>query len=316
MKLGAELAKAGAHLLICSPFPDSVDYYAAMGYADAKVGGVIHFHSPIHAKVAEKRQLLWKTLGRPNLTIQNWDYPSPETDDQDSWFQAWLLAQLQALEKADVVMALGGKVSKTANTLLHLAEAKGLPIVPFAFLGGAAGRTYRRRNWARQNPGLDASILASDEGVEQAIPIANRLLLDRVKRSVAGGIRPKTVFVSVARQDAAIGSALESVLKSQGIEVVLGDNEIESGQMIPASIEQAIRRSDIVAVLWSRAYAQSAWCFDELSLALNQETFGGMKVWLFNLDDSVVVPTQARKLPVISARSLEALRSAVMELLA
>jgi len=315
MKLGAALAKAGAHLVVCSPFPDSADYYAAMGYADAKAGGVIHFHSPIHAKVKEKRQLLRKTLGRPDLTIQDWDYPGPETDDRDSWFQAWLLAQLQALEKADVVVALGGKVSKTANTLLHLAEAKGLPIVPFAFLGGAAGRTYQRRNWARLNPGFDTSVLAGDEGIEQAVPIANRLLLDRVKRSVVGGVRPKTVFVSVARQDAAMGSALEGVLSSQGIEVVLGDNEIGPGQMIPASIEQAIRRSDIVAVLWSRAYAQSAWCFDELSLALNQEAFGGMKVWLFNLDDSAIVPAQARKLPVISARSLEALQSAVMELL-
>ncbi len=316
LKLGAALAKAGAQLVVCSPFPDSADYYTAMGYADAKVGGVIHFHSPQHPKVEEKRLLLRQTLGRPDLTIQDWNYPGPETEDADSWFQAWLLAQLQALERVDVVVALGGKISKTANTLLHLAEAKGLPIVPFAFLGGAALRAYQRRDWTRLHAGFDAAVLTHDEGVEQTVAIANRLLLDRVKRSISGGQRPKTVFISVARLDAAMARTLESVLKSLGIEVVLGDDEIEPGQMVPASIEQAIRRSDIVAVLWSRSYAQSAWCFDELSLALDQEALGGMKVWLFNLDDSAIVPTQARKLPVISVRNPEGLRSAVMELLA
>lgn len=315
-KLGAALARAGAHLVICSPFPDSADYYVAMGYADAKVGGVVHFHSPTHSKVDEKRKLLRKTLGKPGLTIQEWRYPGPETEEGDSWFQSWLLAQLQALERADVVVALGGKVSKTANTLLHLAEAKGLPIIPFAFWGGAAGRAYQRRNWERLNPGFDASILNSADGVDQVVSIANRLMLDRVKRVTMGGSRPKSVFISVAKQDAAVGAALEGVLKSQGIEAISGDGEIVSEQMIPATIEQALRRSDIVAILWSRSYAQSPWCYDELSLALSLEALGAMKVWLFNLDDSPIVPTQARKLPALSLRSVEALKGAVTDLLA
>jgi hypothetical protein len=315
MKLGTALARAGAQLVACSPFPDSADYYAAMGYADAKAGGVIHFHSPIHPKVEEKRQLFRQTFGQPNLTIQDWNYPAPETDEQDSWSQAWLLAQLQALEKADVVVALGGKVSKTASTLLHLAEAKGLPIIPFAFLGGAAGRAYQRRNWARLNPEFDASILDSEGSVEQTVRIINHLVLDRIRRSKVGGARPKTVFVSVARQDAAMGTALEGVLRSHGIEAVLGESEIVPGQMIPSTIEHALRRRDIVAVLWSRFYAQSLWCYDELALALNLEALGGMKVWLFNLDDSSIIPTRARKLPAVSVRSEEGLRGAIKDLL-
>ena len=315
MKLGAALARAGAQLVVCSPFPDSADYYAAMGYADAKAGGVIHFHSPTHPKVEEKRRLFWQTLGQPNLTIQDWNYPVPEAEERDSWSQAWLLAQLQALEKADVVVALGGKVSNSASTLLHMAEAKGLPIIPFAFLGGAADRTYQRRNWARINPGFDPSILNSEGGVEQVVRIANHLVLDRVKRSIGGGASPKAIFISVARQDAAMGAALESVLQSRDIEAVLGESEIVADQMIPASIEQALRRCDIVAVLWSRSYAQSPWCYDELALALNLEALGEMKIWIFNLDDSSIVPTQARKLPAISVRSEEGIRSAIKDLL-
>lgn len=315
LKLGAALANAGAQLLVCSPFPDSADYYTAMGYADAKAGGVIHFHSPSHPKVEEKRALLRQTLGRPDLMIQDWNYPGPETDDGDSWFQAWLLAQLQALDKADVVVALGGKVSKTANTLLHLAEAKGLPIVPFAFLGGAARRSYERRNWSRLNPGFDPSILHTDEGIDQAVSIANQLLVDRVKRAASGGARPKTIFISVANQDAAMGEALGRALHGQGLEAVFGDNLLEPGQMVPAAIEQGIRRSEVTAVMWSRAYAQSAWCYDELSLALSLEALGMMKIWLFNLDDSPIVHAGARKLAAMSIRSPDSLKNVVTELL-
>ncbi|HHK0229782.1 TPA: hypothetical protein ACQQHX_004177, partial [Pseudomonas aeruginosa] len=45
------------------------------------------------------------------------------------------------------------------------------------------------------------------------------------------------------------------------------------------------------------------------------EALRGMKVWLFNLDDSSIVPTQARKLPMISVRSEEALQRAVKDLI-
>lgn len=315
MKLGTAFAQAGAQLVVCSPFPDSADYYAAMGYADAKSGGVIHFHSPTHSTVEDKRRRFRQTFGQPNLTIQDWNYPAPETEEQGSWSQAWLLAQIQALDKADIVVALGGKVSKTASTLLHLAEAKGLPIIPFAFLAGAAGRTYQRRNWTRLNPGFEASILKDESSVEQAVRIANRLILDRVKRSKVGDSRPKTVFISVASQDVAMGNALEGVLKSRGIDAVFGEREIVPDQLVSATIEHALRGSDIVAVLWSRSYAQSPWCYDELALALNLEALGGIKVWLFNLDDSSIVPTQARKLPAVSVRSEEGLRSAIDDLL-
>jgi nucleoside phosphorylase len=315
LKLGRILADAGARLVVCSPFPDSADYYTAMGYAESNAGGLIQFHCPDHPLVAEKRRLLRTTLGRPRLIIQDWNYPGPETEEADSWFQAWLLAQLQALDKAAAVVALGGKVSKTANTLLHLAETKGLPIIPFAFLGGAAGRAFARRDWENLNPGFDASILKSDQGIEQTIDIANRLLIDRVNQAVGGTKKPRTVFVSFAHQDSEMANALVSSLKTRGVEVLIGDSEVRTNQMIPASIEQAVLKSDVCAVLWSRNYAVSPWCFDELTIAMNQQLNAQTKVWLFNLDDSSIVPPEARKLAAISVRSREAIERVVSELI-
>lgn len=315
LKLGRTLAKAGAQLVICSPFPDSTDYYTAMGFAEGSGKGVIHIHSPNHPKVIEKRRLFGETLGREGLVIQDWNYPGPEKDDSDSWFQAWLLAQLQALERVDAVVALGGKVSKTANTLLHLAEARGLPIVPFAFLGGAAKRAFSRRDWKRLNPTVDTSMLEKEQGIEKAIEIANQLIVDRVARAAENLKKPKTVFVSLARKDSVAASPLIEFLKNQGLEVLTGDNEIRTDQMVTATIEQVLLKCDVCIVLWSENYAVSPWCYDELIFATDRRSQGQMDVWFFNLDDSLVVPTQARHLPEIRVGSTDGLVHAAVEIL-
>jgi nucleoside phosphorylase len=303
LTLGRTLAEAGAHLIICSPFPDSADYYAAMGYVKGKGPRLIHMHSPQNPRVAEKRRAFGEKFERDGVVIQDWLYPGPENEERDSWTQAWLLAQLQALERADVVIALGGKVSKSANTLLHLAEGKGVPIVPFTFLGGAALRAFNRRDWKRLNPKLDPTLLQTDEGVEKAVEIANQLVLKRTSRLSRDSKRPKTIFVSFAKKDAESGNALVDFLKSQGFEVLTGDHEVRAEQMVQASIEQAILKSNVCVVLWSRNYAVSPWCYDELILATGRQAVGEMGIWLFNLDDSRIAPAPARKLPAISARS-------------
>jgi hypothetical protein len=80
--------------------------------------------------------------------------------------------------------------------LLHLAEGKGLPIVPFTFLGGAALRAFNRRDCKRLNPKLDLTLLQTEKGVEKAIEIANQLVLERTSRAYRDSKKPKTVFVS------------------------------------------------------------------------------------------------------------------------
>ena len=154
-----------------------------------------------------------------------------------------------------------------------------------------------------------------DTGINQVIEIANRLIIDRVNRESGSQRRPERVFLSFAHQDAETANALASSLGKRQIEVLIGDAEIRSDQMIPVSIEQALLRSDVCAVLWSRNYALSQYCFDELDLAINRQSLGRMTVWLFNLDDSTIVPTHARKLPAISLRNPQSVDTIVDELL-
>ncbi len=56
----------------------------------------------------------------------------------------------------------------------------------------------------------------------------------------------------------------------------------------------ALAACDTVVVLWSRNYALSPNCIDELEQALDQEEVGVSRVWAFNLDGSDVTPPRAR----------------------
>jgi hypothetical protein len=91
--------------------------------------------------------------------------------------------------------------------------------------------------------------------------------------------------------------------------------EINDERMVQPSIEDVILKSDVCTILWSKAYALSTWCYDELELALEREGAGEMKIWLFNLDASDIVPRAARRIPQAVVRTPTALVEAVDALL-
>jgi nucleoside phosphorylase len=312
-KLGDTIARSGAELVVCSPFPDSADHHCVRGYVQSGLGGRIQFHSPRHESVVSKRRELESMLGTHNTRFVDYFYPSPE--DEKSWAQAWLLCQLQALEYADVVIAVGGRVSHTAMTLLHLAEARRLPIVPFAFLGGAAKRFYERRDWQRLHPGLHSEALREKQRIGQAMIIADRLVADRISGFYRDHDAPKRFFLSRAIPDRAYADELATYLKGLGLTPLVGDTTIRDERMVQSTIEEAILQSDVCVVFWSQAYAVSRWCSDELDLALERARVSELQIWIFNLDGSDIVPRSARHLPQVVVRSAKELMQACATLL-
>jgi nucleoside phosphorylase len=315
-RLGETVAKAGADLIVCSPFPDSADFQALMGYVKSGVGRAVHLHSPRHAEVREKEIELRAMLGAKVADqIKNWHYPGPEADDPESLGQAWLLCQLMALDQADVVISIGGRVSRTANTILHLAEARQKPIVPFEFLGGASGRAFHRRNWARAYPGLDFGKLRDKAAVVDAMEIANYMVTARMRGARSYAWPPKHLFISRARPDAEFGRILDGYLSSAGFNVLLGEKELPSDRMVESAIKDAVLGSDLFIVLWSRSYAASKFCYDEIELAVQRHRAGELQLWIVNLDGSDIVPRGARDLPQTTARTPHALVAVIRDLL-
>ncbi|WP_146358443.1 toll/interleukin-1 receptor domain-containing protein [Lentzea tibetensis] len=316
-RLGAAVARAGVDLVVCSPFPDTADFHALMGYLESGAGGTVHMHRPVHPAVDAQSDQLRELLGPTAAArIRNWYYPGPETDDRESFGQAWVLCQLMALQHADAVLAVGGKPDKTASTILHLAEARQLPIVPFAFLGGAAERAFRRRDWQGVHPWLDTSRLTDKNAVDDAMIIANEMVTARVRRIDGPQGRPGVAFVSRAAVDADFTRPMDRHLSAAGIQVLYGDQEISSARMVEAAIEDAVLRSDLFIALWSRSYAASRFCYDELDLALQRHRAGRTRLWIINLDGSDIVPPDARELPQVTARTPREVAAVVRDLLA
>lgn len=71
-----------------------------------------------------------------------------------------------------------------------------------------------------------------------------------------------SVFLSYAREDRPRAEALATALEQLG-HSVWWDRSIEGGSRFSQEIEQALKRSDAVVVMWSHLSIQSAWVTDE-----------------------------------------------------
>jgi TIR domain len=322
-RLGSAVAAAGADLHVCSPFPESADLHVLLGYVEQQESGTIYLHRPHQTErpgartLTEQMKQLGDLIGRDAMArIEQMLYPDPENQTDDAINQAWLLCQWKAAEMADVIVAVGGRTDKSANMLLHLAEMQHKPVVPFTFLGGAAELAYHRRAWEQVYPWVAKPTVLNDKNaVSEAMAIAEGMLLGRSRTGPRTG-RPATVFVSRSRRDAAYAAHLDLYLTQAGHTVVLGDREIRPDRAVETAIDDAIRRCDIFVALWSRSYAASRYCFDELDLALRRLRADEAELWIINLDGSDVVPPGARDLPTLQARTPEEVTEIVRKLLA
>lgn len=178
--------------------------------------------------------------------------------------------------------------------------------MPFAFLGGVAGRAY---------PWLDARKLTEKNTVDDAMVIANQMVTTRMREATRRE-RPSAVFISRARMNAEYARALDHYLTTVGLTVLFGERELPAERIVESAIEDAVLRSDLFIVLWSRSYAASRYCYDEIHLALQRHRAGELQLWITNLDGSDIVPPDARGLPQVRAPTPEAVVTVVRDLLA
>ncbi|GLJ33152.1 hypothetical protein SUGI_0667220 [Cryptomeria japonica] len=68
-----------------------------------------------------------------------------------------------------------------------------------------------------------------------------------------------------------LAKQLYKLLQERGCRAFLDREEIEGGESITSAIENAIRSSVVQIAIFSKGYAQSSWCLEELVLMLNQQ---------------------------------------------
>ena len=85
-------------------------------------------------------------------------------------------------------------------------------------------------------------------------------------RSTLEPARIHDVFLSFRGIDtrASFTSHLYAALQKAGVKVFIDDNELQRGDYISTSLSRSIEQSQIYIIVFSKKYANSRWCLDEL----------------------------------------------------
>lgn len=291
-EIAAHLGAGGHEFVLCSPYEGSLDRVVLEGASRCAAPPTISMHFPNTSGIKAKVDSAEEEFA---LKLRRFLHAAPIEQDDKSMRYAWLLSQLSALDTADVVIAAGGNPSGSANMLLNLAEARGRPVLPFGHLGGAAALSLTRQRFGLTDRlGGMTDWLGAPDRVEAASEALELLLSDR--SLPASAAPPRTFFISYARERAADADFVEMTLRRRQGQVHRDDQDFDPGGELVAEIRQAIIGSDVFVALWSREYACSPWCYDELSLALERHGTCSIMIWIIELDDTRMVHPGARGL--------------------
>ena len=292
--IGKSIARARHTAIVCSPFEDSADYQILRGVA-LEGGGPVEVHFPNTVKIRERLDHVVSELSLREVSRVP-HHPPHDVVSPDGLRYAWLLCQLEALERSHAVFAVGGRPDGAANMLLLIAEGRRKAVLPVSFLGGAAEQAFYRRRYELQDrleSGVDA--LQDAERVAELLPLAERLSSPG-RGNAATANRQPLFFISYSRVRPAEADQVEAVLRRRNLPVFRDESELGAGHEIPAQIREAIHRAGIFIALWCREYACSPWCADELELALERRSADKLQLWIFCVDDTRIVPRGARDL--------------------
>jgi hypothetical protein len=88
------------------------------------------------------------------------------------------------------------------------------------------------------------------------------------------------VFISYARCRPEEADLTERTLRRRGFEVFRDEHDFKAGALLLGEVEEHVARCHVFVALWSRDYACSPWCYDELAVALVRAKAGTMQLWL------------------------------------
>ncbi len=314
-QLGRSLCTAGHSAIICSPFENSADLEVMRGFAETPPRRpAIEIHYPDSPAVQTRLDEVLRQLALS--TVSRHPHPPPQADTQEAWRYAWLLCQLNAIERSHVTIAIGGQPDGSANMLLLLAEGRQKPLLPIPFFGGAASQSFYRRRYEltdRLGEGIDA--LQDSARIDEIIHLAECLVDGRSALATkTQGHRPQ-FFISYPRARPAEADYVETILSRRNMLVFRDETDFGAGHEIPRKIQEAICSADVFVVLWCREYACSPWCFDELELALERRAEGRSELWILCVDETRIVPRRARDLVYYQIRSRDELEGRIVALL-
>lgn len=309
--LGADIARSGHDLIVCSPFEDSIDLAVLRGAASAGMRGRVEVHFPDTPQIHEHVDSLQSNLG---IRINAFRHPGIVEHGTLNHY-AWLLAQLSAMDTANVLIAAGGRPGGTAEMLLRLAESRLFPALPIPRFGGAAAHSFDRQRHTLNDRLGELGAWLRDPASTTGLNDVLTALVGPLPVAGANLSAPRRVFLSYPRERASEADQVEALLLRRGFTVTRDDESFLPDVAIKTSIAQAIAAADIFVALYDVHYACSPFCYDELAQALERHAAHKIGLWILRLDDTRMVMPGARDLPSQQASSRPEVDGAILRLL-
>ncbi|MCC8948176.1 toll/interleukin-1 receptor domain-containing protein [Bradyrhizobium sp. Arg62] len=317
-RIGSDVVGMGHDLVACSPFSGSADLPAVRGAISAlpqsgRAAASIEIHCPAAADVLSVVAGL--TGPPPYSDFRLLTHPvSAGENGKPNWEYTWLLSQLAALQASHAVVAIGGKQAGPANLLLSLAVTQSKPILPLAFLGGAAAQCLQTLRWPLDDLFKDRlASLYRHECVDFAMKLVEELAATKTAGRKQGD--PPRFFISYPRDRPAEADYIETTLRRRSLDVFRDERDFGAGRDLPHEVVNYIERSNVFVVVWSKEYACSPWCYDELELALKRHKEGKTQLWIMCVDETRIVPPGARRLLNFPSRTREQIERHLLSLL-
>lgn len=282
-RLGAAVRAAGHSVIVCSVYEGSADLPFLQGMAGAAVEGEpdVTICFPDDDQVESEVRAFSRTLP---FTLLMSPVRTPVLTSATRPY-AYLLCQLLAVDRSDVVIAVGGRSDGPVPMLLRLAESKQKAIVPVTALRGAAQSYYQSK---REQYRHQSDVLSSLDRVEDVVALLG-----------PGAMRPGSLsdtifFISYCRRNAKQADIVENVLRRRGAALFRDEEGIAAGEDWSRRLEGELARATIFVALWSTEYACSPRCFEEMEAALGRDP--SVRIWLTRLDETEVTFPRAREL--------------------
>ena len=181
--------------------------------------------------------------------------------------------------------------------LLHQAEAKRRPVVPLGHLGGEADLSLERQRYRLLDRLGEHFAWLKDPNPPGTLEAVIQSVANSTGQSLPGSRNSvPRAFISYARRRPEEADFTEMTLRRRGFEVFRDEHDFRARAALLGEVEEHLARCDVFVALWSRDYACSPWCHDELSAALIRHRAGTLALWLLRVDDIRIVLPEARGL--------------------
>lgn len=286
-EIGYAAAKERHTLLLADDHVSSIDLYLARG-----ASRFAHEH-PESAVLIETNRVegsppIFEDLA-PNVSVESRFY---QELDLRIYGHGSLIPCLEALDRSDVLITVGGKL--TVRLMGNIAADREKPVLAVPLFAGESALLYERLKWlyksASKESGAQLSVLQSvwskDSG-ERLISLANLLAGKNAATSLPS---IQSYFISYKWDESDVADHIEVLLQRNQRVVNRDESMFAAGSDLSDVVQSLIQQSDTFIALWSARYKESTWCPQELAYALERQANGlkPNRVVLIDLDGTEV----------------------------